>query len=562
MQRALLDFLSHFTIPLHRWNQSSPTCHHWTGVTCSQNRIVSVRLPAAGFNGLIPPFTINRLSSLKILSLRKNQLSGGLPCDFINLKNLTHLYLQHNHLSGPLPPILSELKNLKVLDLSNNEFNGSIPTSLSGLTRLRVLNLANNSFSGDIPDLDLPNLRHINMSNNRLTGTIPKSLQRFRSSAFSGNNITGKEKHHKTPLGLSQLAFLLILSAACVLGVSGLSCIIMIICFGKTRISGKFRKRDSSSSTPPGNWTSRDDDAEEGGKIIFFGGENHLFDLDDLLSSSAEVLRKGAFGTTYKVTMEDMSTVVVKWLKEVVVGRREFEQQMEIIGMIRHENVAELKAYYYSKDDKLAVYSYYSQGSLFQMLHGNRAMYDRVPLSWDARLRIATGAARGLAKIHEGNNGRFIHGNIKSSNIFLDSQRYGCIGDIGLRAIMRSLPQTSGYPAPEVTDTRRSTQCSDVYSFGVVLLELLTGKSPASPETKHGEKMDLVTWVRNVVAKEWTGEVFDMEILSESGGFEEEMVEMMQIGLACVAVKQQERPHIAQVVKMIQNIRPTETETE
>ncbi|KAG2266756.1 hypothetical protein Bca52824_073835 [Brassica carinata] len=53
--------------------------------------------------------------------------------------------------------------------------------------------------------------------------------------------------------------------------------------------------------------------------------------------------------------MEDMSTVVVKRLKEVVVGRREFEQQMEIIGMIRHDNVAELKAYYYSKDDKPAV---------------------------------------------------------------------------------------------------------------------------------------------------------------------------------------------------------------
>lgn len=182
-------------------------------------------------------------------------------------------------------------------------------------------------------------------------------------------------------------------------------------------------------------------------------------------------------------------------------------------------------------------------------------MYDRVALDWEARLRIATGAARGLVKIHEGNNGRCVHGNIKSSNIFLD----GCIGDIGLTTIMRSLPHsTTGYHAPEITDTRRSTQASDVYSFGVVLLEILTGKWPVNAETKHGEKMDLVTWIRNVVAKEWTGEVFDMEILSESGGFEEEMVEMMQIGLACVAVKQQERPHIAHVVKMIQDIRSTD----
>lgn len=379
-KKALLTFLSHFNSSLLRWNQSSPVCHLWTGVSCNANRdrIVSVRLPAVGFNGLIPPFTITRLSSLKFLSLRNNHFTGDFPSDFINLKNLTHLYLQHNYLSGPLlPVILSELKNLKVLDLSNNGFNGSIPASLSGLTSLRVLNLANNSFSGGIPDLDLPKLSQVNLSNNKLVGTIPKSLQRFQRSAFSGNkvsnNTTERQRQHKIPFGLSQIAFLLILAAVCVLGFSGFSytmitCCLRKKCFGKARIPGKLRKRDSSSS--PGNWTARDDNTEEGGKIIFFGGRNHSFDLDDLLSSSAEVLGKGAFSTTYKVTMEDMSTVVVKRLKEVVVGRREFEQQMEIIGMIRHEFVAELKAYYYSKDDKLAVYSYYSQGSLFQMLHG------------------------------------------------------------------------------------------------------------------------------------------------------------------------------------------------
>ncbi|KAL1209128.1 putative inactive receptor-like protein kinase [Cardamine amara subsp. amara] len=567
-KKALFDFFSNFNSSNLHWNQSSPVCDRWTGVTCSENRdrIVAVRLPAVGFNGFIPPLTISRLSSLKILSLRKNQFTGEFPSDFINLKNLTHLYLQHNRLSGPLPEIFSELKSLKVLDLSNNGFNGSIPTSLSGLTNLRVLNLANNSFSGEIPNLDLPKLSQINFSNNKLVGTLPKSLQRFQTSAFSGNKLSSineTEKQHKNPFGLSQVAFLLILAAACVLGVTGFSyimitCCLRRKCFGKTRISGKLRKRDSSSL--PGNWTSRDDNTEEGGKIIFFGGRNHSFGLDDLLTSSAEVLGKGAFGTTYKVTMEDMSTVVVKRLKEVVVGRREFEQQMEIIGMIRHENVAELKAYYYSRDDKLAVYSYNNQGSLFEMLHGNREMNHRVLLDWDARLRIATGAARGLAKVHEG---KLIHGNIKSSNIFLDSQCYGCISDIGFTTIMRSLPQTtcltSGYHAPEITDTRRSTQFSDIYSFGVVLLELLTGKSPVSQVDSttptQGQSMNLVKWIRSVVLEEWTGEVFDMEIMSQLGDFEEEMVEMLQIGLACVALKQQDRPHITKVVKLIEDIR-------
>lgn len=133
----------------------------------------------------------------------------------------------------------------------------------------------------------------------------------------------------------------------------------------KGKLSWKSKKRDSS---PSDNWPPEDDDVD--GKIVFFGGSNYTFDLDDLLASSAEILGKGAYVTTYKVAVEDTATVVVKRLEEVVVGRREFEQQMEIVGQIRHENVAELKAYYYSKIDKLAVYSYYSQGNLFEMLHG------------------------------------------------------------------------------------------------------------------------------------------------------------------------------------------------
>ncbi|AED94708.1 Pto kinase interactor 1-like protein [Arabidopsis thaliana] len=315
----------------------------------------------------------------------------------------------------------------------------------------------------------------------------------------------------------------------------------------KGKLSWKSKKRDLSHS---GNWAPEDDNDE--GKIVFFGGSNYTFDLDDLLAASAEILGKGAHVTTYKVAVEDTATVVVKRLEEVVVGRREFEQQMEIVGRIRHDNVAELKAYYYSKIDKLAVYSYYSQGNLFEMLHGE----SQVPLDWESRLRIAIGAARGLAIIHEADDGKFVHGNIKSSNIFTNSKCYGCICDLGLTHITKSLPQTtlrsSGYHAPEITDTRKSTQFSDVYSFGVVLLELLTGKSPASPLSLD-ENMDLASWIRSVVSKEWTGEVFDNELMMQMG-IEEELVEMLQIGLACVALKPQDRPHITHIVKLIQDI--------
>lgn len=109
---------------------------------------------------------------------------------------------------------------------------------------------------------------------------------------------------------------------------------------------------------------------EEGNKIVFFEGCTLAFDLEDLLRASAEVLGKGTFGTTYRAVLEDATTVVVKRLKDVGAGRKDFEQQMETIGKIKHENVAELRAYYYSKDEKLIVYDHFGSGSVSSLLHG------------------------------------------------------------------------------------------------------------------------------------------------------------------------------------------------
>jgi serine/threonine protein kinase len=182
---------------------------------------------------------------------------------------------------------------------------------------------------------------------------------------------------------------------------------------------------------------------------------------------------------------------------------------------------------------------------------------DKVPLDWDTRLRIALGAARGIAQIHVENGGKLVHGNIKSSNIFLNSKQYGCVSDLGLATISTSLAlpisRAAGYRAPEVTDTRKAAQPSDVYSFGVVLLELLTGKSPIHT-TGGDEIIHLVRWVHSVVREEWTAEVFDLELMRYPN-IEEEMVEMLQIAMSCVVRMPDQRPKMSEVVKLIENVR-------
>ncbi|XP_022723894.1 probable inactive receptor kinase At4g23740 [Durio zibethinus] len=571
-KQALLDFLEHINHSRSLiWSKETSVCNSWIGVTCNSDhsRVIALRLPGMGLRGPIPANTLSRLSAVQILNLRSNAISGSFPSDFAELKNLTILYLPFNKFSGPLPDF-SVWNNLIIVNLSNNGFNGGIPPSVSKLSRLTALDLSNNSLSGDIPDVNIPSLQQLDLANNNLTGIVPKSLERFPSWAFFGNNLSSENaippalpgqppnaQQPKKAKKLSEPALLGIVIGGCVL-LFVLVALLMICCHSKRQKEREFPAKYQKKEVSLKKMASENYDKNN--RLVFFEGCNLAFDLEDLLRASAEVLGKGTFGVTYKAALEEATTVAVKRLKEVTSTKREFEQQMEVVGRIKHENVSALRAYYYSKDEKLVVHDYYDLGSVSALLHGKRGD-GRTPLDWETRLKIAIGAARGIAHIHSQNSGKFVHGNIKASNIFLNSEGYGCVSDIGLAAVMSPMPppvmRAAGYRAPEVTDTRKATQASDVYSFGVLLLELLTGKSPI--HTTGGEEIvHLVRWVHSVVREEWTAEVFDLELLRYPN-VEEEMVEMLQIGMNCVVRMPEQRPKMSDLVRTVEEIRRANT---
>lgn len=112
-------------------------------------------------------------------------------------------------------------------------------------------------------------------------------------------------------------------------------------------------------------------------------------------------------------------------------------------------------------------------------------------LDWESRLKIALGAAQGLAYLHHDCSPRIIHRDVKSSNILLDIDYEAHLTDFGIaKSLCVSKTHTStyvmgtiGYIDPEYARTSRLNEKSDVYSYGIVLLELLTGRKPVDNES-------------------------------------------------------------------------------
>lgn len=585
--QALLGFAS--AVPHARklnWSPSIPICSSWVGITCNvdKTRVTKVRLPAVGLYGSLPSNTLAKLDALEVLSLRSNYLTGNLPSDVASIPSLQYLFLQHNNFSGSLPISLSS--QLNVLDLSFNSFSGGIPPSIQKLNRLAIFYLQNNSISGTIPDLNLPKLKLLNLSYNNLSGSIPNSLQKFPNVSFVGNSLlcgqplsqcstlstspspapAHSEQPTTGPFGQKVASKKKIGSGAIIALVIGgfavlfLLMVVVLVYYSKRKDGSNVLKVKGTNGTSqnPKDFGSGVQEPEKN-KLVFFEGCSYNFDLEDLLRASAEVLGKGSYGTAYKAILEDGTTLVVKRLREVVAGKKDFEQQMELVGKVgRHANIVPLRAYYYSKDEKLLVYDYMPYGSLFVHLHGDKGS-GRTPLDWNSRMKISLGIAKAIAHIHSEPGAKCVHGNIKSLNVFLTQDHDGCVSDVGLTPLMNLsaiTPRVIGYYAPEVIESRKVTQKSDVYSFGVLLLEMLTGKTPLK-HPGHDDVIDLPRWVRSVVREEWTAEVFDVELLKYEN-VEEEMVQMLQIALTCVTKVPDMRPKMDEVARLIDEVREPE----
>ncbi|KAJ4796623.1 Leucine-rich repeat protein kinase family protein [Rhynchospora pubera] len=292
---------------------------------------------------------------------------------------------------------------------------------------------------------------------------------------------------------------------------------------------------------------------KENAQLVFLQGGKD-FNLKHLQGALCELLSEGASATAYKFILQSDSTLFVKELKGVELEEAEFHRMVEQIGSFRDDKyVVPPMAYYYSLDKKLLVYKCLPKSSLSVVLHG----YPRhTPYHYQRRFSIALSVARALSYIHAAGP-TSSHGHINSSNILLTNSYEARVTGHGLATLVGLVPSShaciSGYMAPEVTDLRKFSQKADVYSFGVLLLELLTGKDPTQILLNEG--IDLPRWVQSVAQSDWTSKVFDRKWLCYGKVKKiEEMEQLVQLAIDCVAQHPDSRPHIADVADRIEDI--------
>ncbi|XVF33271.1 hypothetical protein REPUB_Repub17cG0154600 [Reevesia pubescens] len=149
------------------------------------------------------------------------------------------------------------------------------------------------------------------------------------------------------------------------------------------------------------------------------------------------VIGEGGYGIVYCGVLTDGTKVAVKnLLNNRGQAEKEFKVEVEAIGRVRHKNLVRLHGYCVEGAYRMLVYEYVDNGNLEQWLHGD--VGDVSPLTWDIRMNIILGTAKGLAYLHEGLEPKVVHRDVKSSNILLDRQWNSKVSDFGLAKLLCS----------------------------------------------------------------------------------------------------------------------------
>ncbi|KAJ0718349.1 putative transferase, protein kinase RLK-Pelle-RLCK-VIIa-2 family [Helianthus annuus] len=278
------------------------------------------------------------------------------------------------------------------------------------------------------------------------------------------------------------------------------------------------------------------------------------------------VIGEGGFGKVFKGWLDrvtytpqkagDGIPVAIKKLNpESMQGLKEWQAEV-FFGKFSHPNLVKVLGYCKENMELLIVYEFMQRGSLENHLFKKRV--DALP--WSTRIKIAIGAAQGMAFLHTAEN-NIISRDVKSSNILLDKDFNAKLSDFGLTQLGPSpavshvstqVLGTFGYVAPVYLATGRLYVKSDVYGFGVVMLEIITGLRTLDP-SRHVSKHKLVDWARPLLSdKKRIHRVMDSRL--EKKYPMKAAHKTAELILTCLEPDPKNRPSMEEIVSCLQGI--------
>ncbi|KAF8017589.1 hypothetical protein BT93_H2696 [Corymbia citriodora subsp. variegata] len=546
-------------------------------------KLLLLDLARNNLSGNIPREIVG-LSSLSIyLNLSRNSLTGSLPREVGKLKNLGELCLYGNRLSQQIPSSISSCTSMERLYLQDNFFEGPLPSTMSSMRGLQVLNVSNNQLSGQIPEyLASLNLTNLSLSYNNFEGALPTQgvFKSAISTSVVGNmKLCGglpdfqlpKCKYEESKLRrISRTAKILISTISAFVGAA---CVLSLSYFFWLR----HNKNASTSSS-----------SENGLMRVSY----HSLLKATNGFSSINLLGVGSFGSVYKGLLDQTQLIVaIKILDLTRHGAsKSFVAECEALRRIRHRNLVKVLTAcsgfdFNGNDFKALVYEFMSNGSLDEWLHPSESQYTKKSkLSLLERVNIATDVACALDYLHHHCDTPMVHCDLKPSNVLLDDEKIGHVGDFGLA---RFLPEemhklltnqsssigvkgSFGYVAPEYGVGSAISTEGDVYSFGVLILEMFTGKKPTDDMFENGLNLHRYT---NAALADRVEKVIDPILLQENQESKngqtltpdgknkswfrtlECLVSIIEIGVTCSSESPRERMDISDALNKLQKIK-------
>ncbi|KAL5806640.1 hypothetical protein ACOSQ4_029373 [Xanthoceras sorbifolium] len=397
--------------------------------------------------------------------------------------------------------VLSELiETGSLCYLSANELSGKIPPQLcSWLPYLVTLDLSNNDLTGSIPP-ELGNCIYLNtliLSNNLAAGVLGATVSLLLSFALDW-------KYHFR--------------------------------WVRKRKKGHRIERDDYCDWL--EWLRAHHHVE----VSLFKSPLVKVKLTDLMKATnnfnaeKNVIVSTREGTTYKALFHTCK-----------LGKKQFRLEVNRLGQLKHPNLAILLGFCVAEEERLLVYKYISNGTLYSLLHGSNTELD-----WPIRFQIGLGAGRVLAWLFHDILSPFLHQNICSNVILVDEDFDARIMDLGLAKLMTSSYGSVyvngdlgefGYIAPAYLSNMIPSLKGDVYGLGKPL-EISTAE--------EGFKGKLIDWVNQLSNSSKIKDAIDKALCEK--GYDKKILQFLKIASNCVVFRPKDRWSMYQVHQSLNSI--------